>query len=146
MKLLFLIFLAAAAIVNPIVKAQDAHTKPAPASESAQTNDPAQQNESAQPDPAATLQYIHGAWDTLTRSLAPPPPDCHSMADIKITADPVLYLPAETPAPPEVTNMAQQCHVRVLSLPRRIEKLGDVRPEDFARLTERITGLGAGPE
>jgi hypothetical protein len=27
-----------------------------------------------------------------------------------------------------------------------IYKVGDVRPEDFARLTERITGLGAGPE
>ena len=43
------------------------------------------------PDPAATLAYIHGAWDTLTRSMT----DCHSLVDIKVTANPVLYMPAE---------------------------------------------------
>ncbi len=40
---------------------------------------------------AATLAYIHGAWDTLTRSMT----DCHSLVDIKVTANPVLYMPAE---------------------------------------------------
>lgn len=80
------------------------------------------------PDPAATLRYIHASWDTLTRSML----DCHSLADIKITENPVLYLPAEIPASPAVTALEQKCHVKVMSLPRRIEKLGDVRPEELA--------------
>lgn len=80
------------------------------------------------PDPAATLRYIHASWDTLTRSML----DCHSLADIKITENPVLYLPAETPAPPAVTALEQKCRVKVIALPRRIEKLGDVRPEELA--------------
>ncbi len=58
--------------------------------------------------------------------------DCHSLADIKITENPVLYLPAEIPASPAVTALEQKCHVKVMSLPRRIEKLGDVRPEELA--------------
>jgi alpha,alpha-trehalase len=91
---------------------------------------PAQQPAIA-PDPNLTLAYIHSAWDTLTRSVT----DCNSLADTKIesaaAAAPVLYLPADLPAPPAVTALAQTCHVRVLSLPRRIEKLGDVRPEEL---------------
>ena len=51
--------------------------------------------------------------------------------DIKVTANPVLYLPRETPAPPEVAAVEQECHVKVAALPRRIEKLGDVRPEEL---------------
>jgi alpha,alpha-trehalase len=79
------------------------------------------------PSSDATLQYIHGAWDGLTRSMT----DCHSLADIKVTAEPVLYLPAETPAPPELAAVEQTCHVKVRALPRRIEKLGDLRPEEL---------------
>jgi alpha,alpha-trehalase len=85
------------------------------------------------PDSAQTLAYIHAAWDTLTRSMT----DCSSLADVKIDstqagAIPVLYLPAEVPAPPEVTAAEQKCHVRVIALPRRIEKLGDVMPEQMS--------------
>ena len=40
---------------------------------------------------------------------------------------PVLYLPAEM-APPEVSALEQKRHVQVLALPRRIERLADVRP------------------
>ena len=76
------------------------------------------------PDPAATLAYIHGAWNTLTRSMT----DCHSLVDIKVAANPVLYMPAETPPPPEVAALAEKCNVKVAVLPARIEKLGDVRP------------------
>jgi alpha,alpha-trehalase len=57
--------------------------------------------------------------------------DCHSLADIKVTANPVLYMPSETPPPPEVTALQEKCNVRVSALPRRIEKLGDVRPEEL---------------
>ena len=56
------------------------------------------------PDPEATLAYIHGAWDTLTRSMT----DCHSLVDIKVTANPVLYLPAEVPVPPEVAALERE--------------------------------------
>src|SRR6516164_10044181 len=42
------------------------------------------------PDAAKTLDYIHHAWATLTRSLT----DCSALRDVKIAAHPVLYLPA----------------------------------------------------
>jgi alpha,alpha-trehalase len=114
MKLLHLLFLALAAIGNSNLQAQDVGAGPKPPDES-------------RPNPDATLKYIHFAWDTLTRSMT----DCHSLVDIKVTANPVLYMPAETPAPPEVTALKDKCHVQVIALPRRIEKLADVRPEDL---------------
>jgi alpha,alpha-trehalase len=110
MKLFRLFVLAIAAI--RISSAQVPQTAPAP---------------SATVDPAATLTYIHGAWDTLTRSMT----DCHSLVDIKVTTNPVLYMPAEMTAPPEVAALEQKCHVSIRSLPRRIEKIGDVRPEEL---------------
>jgi len=76
----------------------------------------------------ATLAYIHGAWDTLTRSMA----DCSALEDNKVAANPVLYLPAETPTPPDVAMAAPKCHVKVIALPRHIEKLGDVRPGELS--------------
>ncbi len=79
-------------------------------------------------EPAQTLSYIHAAWDTLTRSIT----DCGSLADAKVSGSPVLYLPAELPAPAEVTAAEQKCHVKPMALPRRIEKLGDVMPESLA--------------
>jgi len=101
-----LLVLAVAAIHIPFVQAQDA---------------------GAPPNPAATLQYIHSAWDTLTRSAT----DCHSLVDVKVSASPVLYLPAEMPAPPEVAALEQKCGVKVASLPRHIQKIGDMRPEEL---------------
>ncbi len=79
------------------------------------------------PDPQATLSYIHAAWDTLTRSMT----DCHSLVDIKVTTNPILYLPADFPAPAAVTELETKCHVKIVTLPRRIEKLGDVRPQEL---------------
>ena len=79
------------------------------------------------PNPEATLAYIHSAWDTLTRSMT----DCHSLVDIKVTANPILYMPADVPAPAAVTELEERCHVKIARLPRRIEKLGDVRPEEL---------------
>jgi alpha,alpha-trehalase len=79
------------------------------------------------PSSEATLHYIHGAWDTLTRSMT----DCHSLVDIKVTANPILYLPAGMPAPTAVNELTAKCHVKVAWLPRRIVKLGDVDPKDL---------------
>ena len=82
----------------------------------------------ASPNSEATLSYIHSAWDTLTRSMT----DCHSLVDIKVTANPILYMPSDTAAPPAVSELEQKCHVTVKTLPRRIEKLGDVRPDELS--------------
>jgi alpha,alpha-trehalase len=83
--------------------------------------------QNAAPDPAATLAYIHGAWDTLTRSMT----ECHSLVDIKVTTHPVLYMPAEMPAPPEVTALEDKCHITIRPLPRPIQKIGDVNPHEL---------------
>jgi alpha,alpha-trehalase len=80
------------------------------------------------PDPQATLRYIHSAWDSLTRS----DNNCSAVSDVKVTAVSVLYLPAELPTPPNVAALEQKCHVKVMHLPRRIEKLADVRPDELA--------------
>jgi alpha,alpha-trehalase len=114
MKLFHLFFLAAAAIGNFNLQAQDAGAGPNPSSKPV-------------PNSEATLRYIHAAWDTLTRSMT----DCHSLVDIKVTVNPVLYMPADVPIPPEVAALETKCNVKVLSLPRRIEKLADVRPEEL---------------
>jgi alpha,alpha-trehalase len=115
MKLFHLLFLAAAAIGNSNLQAQNVGAGPNPQTES-------------RPNPDATLAYIHSAWDTLTRSMT----DCHSLVDAKVTSQSVLYMPAEVPAPPEVVALEEKCHVKVMALPRRIEKLADVRPEELS--------------
>lgn len=65
--------------------------------------------------------------DELTRSMT----DCHSLADTKVTTNPVLYLPAELAAPQAVKSVAASCGVKVAALPRRIAKLGDLMPEEL---------------
>jgi alpha,alpha-trehalase len=115
MKLFRLLLLAFAAVQISCMEGQVTEA-PAPA--------PAQ-NKS--PDSGATLEYIHGAWDTLTRSMT----DCHSLIDIKVTANPVLYLPEEMPAPPDVAALSEKCHIKVANLPHQIGKLGDVHPEEL---------------
>ena len=96
MKLLRLLLLSLAAIQTPFAIAQET---PQPTGAAA-TN--------KTPDPAATLAYIHYAWETLTRSMT----DCHSLVDIKVTANPILYMPADVPAPPEVSTLQDKCNVR----------------------------------
>src|ERR1035437_1381046 len=114
MRLFYLLFLAAAATANPMVEAQSAVSD-------------AGSNTSQAANPEATLRYIHEAWDTLTRSMV----DCHSLVDIKVTANPVLYMPAELPPPPEAVALEQKCHVKVVPLPKRVTKLGDLRPDEL---------------
>jgi alpha,alpha-trehalase len=71
--------------------------------------------------------YIRSGWDTLSRSMS----DCKSVVDIKVTTNPILYLPAAVPVPPEVAAMQQQCHVDVRHLPRVIHHIDEVRPEEL---------------
>jgi alpha,alpha-trehalase len=78
----------------------------------------------AAPDPAKTQAYIHQAWDTLTRALD----DCSALRDPKMDARPVLYLPAGFPMPVAMADIRQRCRIDVHTLPRRIEKLGDLMP------------------
>ena len=79
------------------------------------------------PSSAATLHYIHATWSKLTRSMT----DCASLTDVKVAAQPVLYLPAELPTPPDVLALEQKCNLKVLHLPRRIEKIGDLQPDEL---------------
>ncbi len=88
----------------------------------------AQPPQSNAPDPAATLNYIHTSWDSLTRSVN----DCAALADPKVNGTPVLYLPAEMPIPAEMTALGQKCHARVMNLPRKIARLGDLTPQELA--------------
>jgi alpha,alpha-trehalase len=92
---------------------------------------PAWAQQTATPDPAATLSYIHNAWDSLTRTTN----SCDSLVDVKVRKSegerPVLYLPADFPVPPKVQALAESCNVRIIPLPKIINKLGDVRPEEL---------------
>jgi alpha,alpha-trehalase len=114
MKLKCLFLLVAAAIASSTAGAQD------PGSATSSTALSA-------PNSEATLAYIHAAWDTLTRSTS----DCHSLTDIKVSTHPVLYLPAEMPITADVAAVEQKCHVNLAHLPRHIEKIADVRPEEL---------------
>jgi alpha,alpha-trehalase len=86
-----------------------------------------QNPDSHAPDSQATLDYIHAAWDRLTRSDT----DCSSVVDVKVAAVSVLYLPAGFAPPPAVAALEQNCQVKVLHLPRPIQKLADVRPDEL---------------
>ena len=77
------------------------------------------------PESQATLKYIHDSWTLLTRSVS----DCQSLSDVKVKGTPVLYLPAGMSAPSDVAAAEQKCHIRVLNLPKAIERIGDLQPE-----------------
>lgn len=74
------------------------------------------------PDPQKTLAYIDHAWTTLTRSMD----DCSALRDPKVGTRPVLYLPANLPAPPDLAAVKQRCNVDVHVLPRAIDQLGEI--------------------
>jgi len=80
------------------------------------------------PDSSATLNYIHASWDSLQRSVN----DCAALADPKVNGTPVMYLPAEIAIPAEVKALGEKCHARVMYLPRKIVKLGDLMPQELA--------------
>lgn len=87
----------------------------------------AAQDKVQRPNPEATLHYIHAAWDSLTRSMT----DCHSLVDIKVVNNPILYLPAGMKEPALVRALPEKCHVQVKWLPKPIEKLGDLDPKQM---------------
>ncbi len=81
----------------------------------------------AQPDPAATLAWIHKSWDVLSRSMT----ECHSLVDVKVTSNPVLYFPAGMAIPADAQALAAKCGVKAISLPKPIAHIGDLRPEEL---------------
>lgn len=82
--------------------------------------------QSARPD---ITEYIHTGWDTLSRSMS----ECKSVKDLKVTTAPVLYLPAGMAVPPAVAAMQQECAVQVEHLPRKIDKMGDVKVAEIPK-------------
>ena len=76
------------------------------------------------PDTVKTRAYIDHAWDTLTRSLD----NCSALADSKVGTHLVLYLPAQLPVPEPLHGIVKRCSVALRTLPRVIDKLGDIDP------------------
>src|SRR5271167_2910541 len=73
------------------------------------------------------LDYISTAWGTLTRSMS----DCQTVVDPKLTAAPVLYLPAGYAVPDAVQKLTANCNVRVEHLPVEIHHLGEIDTSKF---------------
>src|SRR6266853_3968836 len=71
---------------------------------------------------APIRNYISTGWDVLTRSMA----RCDSVADPKLAAPSVLYLPAELAVPPAVQNLQSDCKVDVKHLPIAIRRPGEI--------------------
>jgi alpha,alpha-trehalase len=81
-------------------------------------------------DPVQPIDaYIHTAWDKLSRSMD----DCRSLADPKLGGVSTLYLPEDVPEPREIAALESSCKVQVERLPRRIRRLGEVKPGDLTR-------------
>ena len=78
-------------------------------------------------DRARIRDYIHNAWDTLSRSMS----ECKSVVDPKVHQVPVLYLPADLPTPPAVEAMRKSCNVDVRHLPRVIHHIDEVPPSEL---------------
>ncbi len=66
------------------------------------------------------LAYIHTSWDSLTRSTS----SCGALTDTKLSAAPVIYLPADFEFPQELSQMQHDCHVTVAHLPQVIRQPG----------------------
>ncbi len=79
--------------------------------------------------PAPIRDYIRTSWDTLSRSMT----DCKSLKDPKVTTAPILYLPAEMAVPATVQKLREECGVEIQHLPKKIDKLGDLKPEELKR-------------
>lgn len=78
-------------------------------------------------DELCAESYIVEAWQTLTRSMD----ECASLTDVKVMTHPVLYLPAGFAIPAKVAELQHTCYVQVRALPRVIERMGDVKPQDL---------------
>lgn len=78
------------------------------------------QSASKSSDLQGILSYIHGGWDSLTRSTS----SCSGISDPKLVAAPVLYLPADFPEPADIQHLEHTCKVKVAHLPHVIHQLG----------------------
>jgi alpha,alpha-trehalase len=113
--LLAAVVFATAACASTALAGGTQESQPAPATTAASARP-------ATPDPARTRAYIDRAWSTLTRSID----DCSALADPKMAAQPVLYLPATLPMPAKMEQVKQRCRVDVHRLPRDVARLGDI--------------------
>jgi alpha,alpha-trehalase len=66
------------------------------------------------------LAYIHTGWDALTRSTS----SCGAASDPKLSASPVIYLPADFEPPQDLDEMQRVCKVTIAHLPQVIHQLG----------------------
>jgi alpha,alpha-trehalase len=73
------------------------------------------------------LSYIHSGWDSLTRSTS----SCVAVVDPKLSAPPVIYLPAGLEEPDDLKRMEQECKVTVAHLPQVIHGLGTADVESI---------------
>ncbi|MGA7402097.1 MAG: trehalase family glycosidase [Candidatus Sulfotelmatobacter sp.] len=73
------------------------------------------------------LAYIHTGWDSLTRSTS----SCGAVTDTKLSAAPVIYLPAGFEFPRELSQMQRNCQVKVAYLPQVIHQLGTTEVESI---------------
>ena len=71
---------------------------------------------------APIRSYISTGWGVLTRSMA----RCDSVADPKLAAPSVLYLPAELAVPAAVQRLQSDCKVDVKHLPIAIRRPGEI--------------------
>src|SRR5436190_12196658 len=71
--------------------------------------------------------YIHEAWQTLTRSMT----DCRSLADTKLKQQPVLYVPRDSQIPAQVQQLETACNIQVRQLPKSIAHLGELSPKEM---------------
>src|SRR5256885_12410810 len=71
---------------------------------------------------APIRNYISTGWDVLTRSMS----RCDSVADPKLAAPSVLYLPAELAVPPAVQRLQRDCKVDVKHLAIAIRRPGEI--------------------
>src|SRR5581483_3283260 len=94
---------------------------------SQQTSEPGSKSHALTVAQATELKnYIHSAWQTLTRSQT----ECASLIDTKLTTKPVLYVPADIQIPAAVQQVEAKCGTRVAKLPRVIHNLGDVKASE----------------
>jgi len=73
------------------------------------------------------LTYIHGGWDSLTRSTN----SCTAVSDTKLSTSPVLYLPASFDQPRELEQLQRNCAVTIAHLPHVIHQLGSTDVESL---------------
>jgi len=87
------------------------------------------QSEPSQAQLEKIQTYIRGGWETLSRSMS----ECGVLVDTKVVQKPLLYLPAGMEVPESVRSVETKCGIRATSLPKKIERLGDLNPSDLAQ-------------